>query len=90
MDKSKKIFQVKWQTGQIFVYVSEFFSSSTQTNTNKLLNLAKVNCTDEHRIALLADLEEAKQELQQKRQSESKCKRIERCIEKIKAQKWCA
>ena len=84
MDKSKKIFYVKWQTGSMFVYVDNFFSNTNQTDINKLLKLAKVNCTENQRIALLMDLEEAKQN----QRMETKRKRIERCIVKIAKQKW--
>lgn len=86
MDKSEKKFYVKWQTGCIFVYVYNFFSQSKQADINKLLKLAKVNCTDDQRIALLADLEETKQN--HPHMTSSKLKRIEGCIAKIKAQKW--
>ena len=85
MNKTK-IFCVNWQTGYIKVYVDNFFSSTTQTNVNKLLKLAKVNCTEAQRIVLLADLEEAKQE----QHTQTKRDRIERCIRKIETQKWCA
>ena len=84
MDKSKKIFYVKWQTGSMFVYVDNFFSNTNQTDINKLLKLAKVNCTENQRLALLMDLEEAKQN----QRMETKRKRIERCIVKIAKQKW--
>ena len=79
-----KIFLVKYPTGCIRVYVKNFFGESTLTNTNKLLKLAKSYCTEEQRIALLSDLEEARQE----QYLSTKRKRIERCIEKIKTQQW--
>ena len=82
-----KIFLVKWKTGSIGVYVDNFFSNSTLANTNKLLKLAKAYCTEKQRIALLSDLEEAKQ---RPIFDSVKRNRIEKCIEKIKSQKWCA
>ena len=85
-----KTFRVNYQTehgrGSIRVYVSKFFSDATQTNANKLLKLAKANCTEAQRITLIADLEEAKQEQYWK----TKRDRIEKYIQKIKTQKWCA
>lgn len=85
-----KTFRVNYKTehgrGSIMVYVSNFFSSTTQTNANKLLKLAKANCTEAQRIALIADLEEAKQA----QYMQTKRDRIERCIRKIETQKWCA
>lgn len=79
-----KIFIAKWDTGTARVCVKEFFSSAKQTDINKLLKIAKSYCSDEQRIALLSDLDEIKQEKHSS--TENKC--IERCIEKIKAQKW--
>ena len=82
-----KIFRVFYRTaygkGGIRVDVSNFFGNSTLTNTNNLLKLAKIHCTEDQRIALLADLKEEKL---LRRGTERK--RIERCIEKIKVQKW--
>ena len=56
-----------------------------QTNVNKLLKLAKNYCTEKQRIALLSDLEEAKQ---RPIFDSVKRNRLEKCIEKIKSQKW--
>ena len=83
MNKNKT-FRVAWETGYIKVNIGNFFGRCTLTDSNKLLKLAKIHCTEEQRFALIQDLEEAKQD----RWSKTERTRIEKCIQKIKAQKW--
>ena len=88
MDKSK-ILYVSYHTelgkGAIMVHIKEFFRCAQQKSVNHLLRLAKDNCTEAQRINLLAALEELSQH---RFQYVTQRKNIERCIEKIRKQKW--
>ena len=79
-----KIFIVRWNKGAIRVNVEGFFSMPQRTCINKFLTLAKKHCTEEQRLALLADLEKIKANPSR----DTVCSRITKSIEKIQGQKW--
>ena len=88
MDKSGILYvsyRTKLGKGAIMVHVKRFFIEAQQKSVNQLLKLAKNNCTEAQRINLLAALEELSQH---RFQYVTQRKNIERCIEKIKKQKW--
>lgn len=76
MDK----FIVRYPTGGMMVYVGYFFSHANISSVNKFLMLVKKHCTIEQQAELIRKLEAANQIPRY----QTKSKRIEKAIEKIK------
>ena len=85
-------FRVSWSTGCIVIYPIKFFSTTTLSNINAFLRLAKRYSTNQERIELLRILREGAHEMWEPDTCRSwtwrKVKQIDTCIKKIEKQTW--
>ena len=85
--RKHKTFRVNYQTehgkGCIMIYVGSFFGRNRLNDAIPFLRFARLHCTREQQLALLAILEEEKL-----LHRDTERERIEKTIKKIEAQTW--
>ena len=86
-ERKHKTFRVNYQTehgkGCIMIYVGSFFGRNRLNDVNPFLRFARLHCTREQQLELLAILEEEKL-----LHRDTERERIEKTIKKIEAQTW--